>query len=257
MKRTIIITLTFLAINAITPLFAQNTKAADNSTDLLTLLVNGGWAMVPLTLTALAMFFLTFFCFMETASTKFIPEAILGDLKQNLSLRNISAATKALGSSPCVLSRTLVLALSKAKPDWPDANKDKVETTFIEALEAEDSAIGATINYLNVVAAVAPMIGLLGTVSGMIGAFQTIGIAGLGDPSALAGDIGEALTTTATGLVIGIPAMVFYFFFKNRLAARMVNVAQSGSNLIDDLVGDYIASSYEEGHSEDQSGQIL
>jgi len=79
------------------------------------------------------------------------------------------------------------------------------------------------------------MIGLLGTVSGMISAFQTIGDGGMGKPELLASDIGEALMTTATGLVIGIPAMVFYFIMKNRLGTQMIATVQAASNLIDDL----------------------
>ena len=77
------------------------------------------------------------------------------------------------------------------------------------------------IQYLNVVATIAPMVGLLGTVSGMIGAFQTIATGGMGKPELLAGDIGEALITTATGLSIGIPAMIFYFVLRNRLDSRL------------------------------------
>ena len=82
------------------------------------------------------------------------------------------------------------------------------------------------IQYMNVIATVAPMVGLLGTVSGMIGAFQTIATGGMGKPELLAGDIGEALITTATGLTIGIPAMVFYFVLKNRLDSRMEEFEQ-------------------------------
>ena len=77
------------------------------------------------------------------------------------------------------------------------------------------------IQYLNVIATIAPMVGLLGTVSGMIGAFQTIATGGMGKPELLAGDIGEALITTATGLTIGIPAMIFYFILRNRLDSRL------------------------------------
>ena len=77
------------------------------------------------------------------------------------------------------------------------------------------------IQYMNVIATIAPMVGLLGTVSGMIGAFQTIASGGMGKPELLAGDIGEALITTATGLTIGIPAMIFYFMLRNRLDTRL------------------------------------
>ena len=80
------------------------------------------------------------------------------------------------------------------------------------------------------------MIGLLGTVSGMISAFQTIGQVGMGDPSALAEDIGEALITTATGLTIGIPAMIAYFVFRNRLNAEILRTVETGGDLIDSFV---------------------
>ena len=65
------------------------------------------------------------------------------------------------------------------------------------------------------------MLGLLGTVSGMIKAFSIISQGGMGDPGKLAGSIGEALVTTATGLVIAIPAMIAYFIFKNNFIKSM------------------------------------
>jgi biopolymer transport protein ExbB len=60
------------------------------------------------------------------------------------------------------------------------------------------------------------MLGLLGTVSGMVKAFNAIAAEGMGKPELLADNISEALITTATGMTIGIPAMFFFFFFKNR-----------------------------------------
>ncbi|MBC8190539.1 MAG: MotA/TolQ/ExbB proton channel family protein [Puniceicoccaceae bacterium] len=110
---------------------------------------------------------------------------------------------------------------------------EKAENLFIENLEAEENSVSQWVTYLNVVASVAPMIGLLGTVSGMISAFQTIGRGGMGRPELLAGDIGEALITTATGLVIGIPAMIAYFVLKNRLNTAMIATAQAGSEVLD------------------------
>jgi len=57
----------------------------------------------------------------------------------------------------------------------------------------------------------------------------------MGDPSALASDIGEALVTTATGLVIGIPAMIAYFIFRNRLNTHILKTVEAGGDLIDVL----------------------
>jgi biopolymer transport protein ExbB len=219
------------------PLLAADAANTSN-TSLLGLLQQGGWAMYPLGLTALFMFFLIFYCWRETAVTKFVPRAVLRPLSDALAARNMDQAQGIVMDAPAVLTRSLLSGLMKARPALPDANREKVEAAFVDTMEAEDSAISQWINYLNVVAAVAPMIGLLGTVSGMISAFQTIGQVGMGDPTALAGDIGEALITTATGLTIGIPAMVCYFVFRNRLSARMVQTIETGGNLIDVLAGD-------------------
>ena len=234
-------TLIIASITGSTLLHAQGDSVpADDTINLFDLIMQGGWAMIPLAITCAAMFFLVFYCYSQTSMKKFIPQALIPKLQQDLNHRDIPAANLTLtGAGPSVLTRCITVALTKARPDWPDSNKEKMETLLFDSLEAEDSAISAWINYLNVVAAIAPMIGLLGTVSGMIGAFQTIGIEGMGDPSKLAGDIGQALITTATGLCIGIPAMVFYFFFKNRLTARMTATVQAASTLIDYLAGEY------------------
>jgi biopolymer transport protein ExbB len=77
------------------------------------------------------------------------------------------------------------------------------------------------INYLSMLGSVSPMLGLLGTVSGMIKAFQNIAMGGMGKPEVLANNIGEALITTAAGLIIAIPAMTFYFIYKNNFIKHM------------------------------------
>jgi len=88
------------------------------------------------------------------------------------------------------------------------------------------------INYLSIIGGTAPMLGLLGTVSGMIKAFSVISQGGMGDPGKLAGSIGEALITTATGLVIAIPAMMAYFVFKNNFIKTLSTMGR--------LVGHYL-----------------
>lgn len=114
-----------------------------------------------------------------------------------------------------------------------------------QRIQAIEGSILRWIQYLNVIATIAPMVGLLGTVSGMIGAFQTIATGGMGKPELLAGDIGEALITTATGLTIGIPAMVFFFVLRNRLDGRleqleawMEKTRQGGTSPASGLSGD-------------------
>ena len=202
------------------------------------MIAQGGWAMWPLGLCSLTMFYLIIHCWRETRKQNFIPTEVLDEVSEQLQARRVAEASKRLAEHPTVLSRTLTTALKKARPDQDDANKEKIETALVESLEGEENAVGQWINYLNVVAAVSPMIGLLGTVSGMIGAFQTIAHGGMGRPELLAGDIGEALITTATGLVIGIPAMIAYFILRNRLNNIMLATTQTASLLIDYLAGE-------------------
>jgi biopolymer transport protein ExbB len=120
-----------------------------------------------------------------------------------------------------------------------------MENAIAEAVGREEAQVGFWINFLSLITGVSPMIGLLGTVSGMIGAFQKIGMGGMGKPELLASNIGEALITTATGLCIAIPAMFAYFIFRNNLS-RIVREAESEYSAILDALtgaGDFFASS--------------
>jgi biopolymer transport protein ExbB len=83
-------------------------------------------------------------------------------------------------------------------------------------LAKENSRMQTWISYLSVIGVCAPMIGLLGTVTGMIKAFATLGSSGIGDPSSLSAAIGEVLIATASGLFIAIPAFGAFYFLRNR-----------------------------------------
>jgi biopolymer transport protein ExbB len=86
---------------------------------------------------------------------------------------------------------------------------------------------------LAVVATVAPLLGLFGTVIGMIGAFDKISVLGeLANPAAFGGDIGKALITTGTGLAIAIAALVLYHWFKSRIGVYGVELEEQVSVLI-------------------------
>ena len=83
-------------------------------------------------------------------------------------------------------------------------------------LAKENSQMQTYISYLSVIGVCTPMIGLLGTVTGMIKAFAKLGSSGIGDPSGLSAAIGEVLVATASGLIIAIPAFGAFYFLRNR-----------------------------------------
>ncbi|MDP4611138.1 MAG: MotA/TolQ/ExbB proton channel family protein [Opitutales bacterium] len=101
-----------------------------------------------------------------------------------------------------------------------------IDKAFDEAASVELAKPFVFINYLQVIASVSPMVGLLGTVSGMVKAFRTIAEQGMGKPELLADNISEALITTASGLCVAIPALIAYFYFKNKYGKIASEVAQ-------------------------------
>ncbi len=211
---------------------APEPPPAEAALSLWGMIQQGGWAMYPLGACSLAMFFLAFYSWRETASAKFLCPETTRRAEERSASGDTSALTQTLAEKANVLGRSLAPALRNCRPDDPAAG-EKAANAFADRLEAEENSVGQWVAYLNVVAAVAPMIGLLGTVSGMISAFQTIGRGGMGRPELLAGDIGEALITTATGLVIGIPAMIAYFVIRNRLNSAVIATSRAGAELIE------------------------
>lgn len=205
------------------------------SASLFDLILQGGWAMIPLGLLSLAMFYLIFHCWMMTGAKRFFEASQVSRIASQLRASNPADAINEARRPDNVLGRLIAISLEKYTVSERAAPREALENTFAEAAEGEENSVSQWINYLNVIATVAPMVGLLGTVSGMIGAFQTIATGGMGKPQLLAGDIGEALITTATGLVIGIPAMISYFYYRNRLTNRMIETSRNGSELFDQL----------------------
>ncbi|NND90944.1 MAG: MotA/TolQ/ExbB proton channel family protein [Granulosicoccus sp.] len=91
------------------------------------------------------------------------------------------------------------------------------------------------LNALGTIAAVTPLLGLLGTVIGMISVFTNITTVGVGNPAQLAGGISQALITTAGGLMVAIPALMFYRYFRGRVDALVVDMEKESLKLVDVL----------------------
>ena len=94
--------------------------------------------------------------------------------------------------------------------------EDMRRELILAADEAGASYLGRFLEALSTIGTIAPLLGLLGTITGMIRAFSAIAVAGVGDPQAVARGISEALITTATGLIIAIPTIVFYRWLASR-----------------------------------------
>lgn len=104
------------------------------------------------------------------------------------------------------------------------------------------------LNTLGTIASIAPLLGLLGTVIGMIKVFSAITTQGVGNPGALAGGISEALITTAAGITVAIPSLMFYRFFRGKVALLVLRMEQQALRMVEVLSGQRA----EEGRIEDQ-----
>ena len=93
------------------------------------------------------------------------------------------------------------------------------------------------LNSLGTIAAITPLLGLLGTVIGMIKVFATITTQGVGDPGALAGGISEALLTTAAGMSVAIPTLMFYRYFRGRVRMLVLRMEQEAMTMIEIMHG--------------------
>ena len=130
--------------------------------------------------------------------------------------RKVTSALIYCKENPSLFSNTYSAGLEKYLDD-NEIDFQKVKSAVEEASVEQTAKLMKPIDYLSIIGATSPMLGLLGTVSGMIKAFKTMGTSGMGKPELLAANIGEALITTATGLIIAIPAMFFFFLFQKRV----------------------------------------
>jgi biopolymer transport protein ExbB len=198
------------------------------SVTLWTMFQQGGWAMYPLLAFSVAVVGLAVYCGLLIREKRFTQPESLADLKEAIAAQDANAGLAACEAHPGYM--TAILQIGFQAVEEGHATVDALN----EALEERANKVLAGpmvfVQYLQVVASISPMVGLLGTVSGMVKAFRNIAAQGLGKPELLANNISEALITTATGLLIAIPALMAYFYFKNKyLAASSGIYEQLGS----------------------------
>lgn len=113
-----------------------------------------------------------------------------------------------------------------------EAAPERMKEAMVEAVAQVSHGLERHLTSLGVIASVAPLLGLLGTVVGMIKVFAALMLDGAGDPKALAGGISEALITTAAGLTVAIPALIFHRFFLRRVDDLTLELEQEATHLL-------------------------
>lgn len=177
----------------------------------------GGTTMWPLLATAVWATAVLIELLMKLRIRVACPPEIIQKLYQTLLVKDYQKAWKIGMDNPCVATRILCAALEKL-PNGREA----FDTAALESASNETNVFKSKNAYINLNATIAPLLGLFGTISGMVGAFNSMAFSGaVGDPSKLAGDIGEALITTYTGLVVAIPGLCAYYLLGNRIKKIM------------------------------------
>ena len=189
----------------------------------------GGWAMYPIALLSVAGVALAIYSFLAAREDKMVQLGLVPTIQDQISRLDFRGVTSACVGSPGVMTNIVSAGMMRLADGLTDV--ESVEKAMEEAAVEETVTGLRPINYLSIIASTAPMFGLLGTVSGMIKAFNKIGLGGMGDPEKLAGDIGEAMITTAFGLIVGIPMMFFYFQLKSRFQSNMAKIGRVTGNL--------------------------
>ncbi len=190
----------------------------------------GGITMYPLGFMAVMGITLVIFNFIKIRKDKFLNPAGVKTVEKMLGALKIKDAVQFCEKNPSPITNIIGVGLTRTNDKEIDF--ESVEQAMEEASVEELAGPYVYINYLSLVASLSPMLGLYGTVSGMVKAFNTIAAEGAGSAQKLADNISEALITTAAGMIIGIPSMFFYFLFKNKYGT----ITSGTSRIIGDLV---------------------
>lgn len=197
---------------------------------MLDLVTAGGWLMVLILLSSVVAVAICIERLYTLNAKKISPPHLLATVWKQLKAGEMDANRLRTLKESSPLGRILAAGLANAYH-----GRDVMKESIQEAASHVVHELERYLNTLGTIAAVAPLLGLLGTVVGMIKVFAEIMAQGTGNASALAGGISEALITTAAGLAVAIPALVMHRYFIGRIDAIVVDLEQETIKLVDAL----------------------
>lgn len=165
---------------------------------------------------------------LQVRRSNFLPQDFIEAFEQKLNAKDYQGAYEVAKNDDSFVARVLAAGLSRLSRGYEEAVEGMQEVG-----EDETMAMEHKLSYLALIGAVAPMVGLMGTVQGMIMSFQVIATSTVAPkPADLADGISTALFTTLEGLIVAIPAIVFYSILKNRLSRLTLEVGMVSEGLM-------------------------
>ena len=226
-----IITATLLAAPQ---LFAQGAGGPAKKSLLDKWVIDGGPTMLFIGAAVVAFIALAVYNFMNLTKAKYCPSDLQAALMDHMTNCRVRSAIELAASHPSYLGRLVAYSFPNIDATQPDTlGRDQIEDAMADFTNNESRKTMTWINYISVIAQASPMLGLLGTVIGMVNAFGTLQTSGAADPSALAGDISVALLTTLWGLINAIPCIIVFYMLKNKyndLVADSIHIAEEMIN---------------------------
>ena len=191
------------------------------------LIQKGGITMYPIILLSVIALAVFLERLISLRKEKYVPKAFYEQLVSLLKKRNINEAVEV-----CKANKSALARISETIITNTDLPLSRLLEVAEESGRSEVSKLDKFLPSLQTIVAIAPLLGLLGTVLGMIKIFDVIALQGTGSAEALSSGIAEALLTTAAGLVVAIPAQIFYFIAKARADAIGAALEKASSDVM-------------------------
>lgn len=209
---------------------AQAQKPVTGEWEILSLIEKGGVVMYPIIFSSVLMLGIAFERAYNLRRKNIINPEFLKTVRAHWSWKEIQKGLQLCDSYDTSLARILKAGLLRF-----GGKVDEIERAIEGAGQHEASLLNSNLRVLGAIANLAPMMGLLGTVFGMIKAFNVISQSGSGNPSLVASGIAEALITTAAGLVVAIPALSLYHYFRGKIDRHVFEMEEISFQLVEEL----------------------
>jgi len=194
---------------------------------------SGGWVMLPIVLCSIAAMAIIGERLWSLQRKRVIPKGLVAQVWKWVKEGRLDKQRLAMLRNNSPLGKLLAAGLVNIHHD-----REMMKASMEEASGQIVHELERYLNTLATIAEISPLLGLLGTVTGIIRMFAAVGEVGLGNPLILSSGLAEALITTAAGLVVAIPAYVFYRYFRGLVDELILTMEQEALKMIDVLHGD-------------------
>ena len=197
------------------------------------LIIAGGWLMIPILLSSVAALAIAGERIWSLQTKKIAPPSLVAQVWSWYKADNLDEGHLDALANNSPLGRILAAGLVNRQHPR-EIMKESIEDTGRQVVHELEKYL----NTLGTIASITPLLGLLGTVLGMIKVFSAIMTHGVGNPSILAGGISEALITTAAGLFVAIPTLALYRYFRGKVDALVLKMEEEALKIVDVMHGD-------------------